>query len=72
MKSTIYMYIERKLRLLQHVLTLCFTYADDDDNLQTRRVEKVQKYWQSTVSVGDLAAKRQLPFGLTLCYARYA
>ena len=29
------------------------------------RVEKVQMFWLSTVSVGDPAAKRQLPFGPT-------
>ena len=28
-----------------------------------RRVEKVQKFWLSTVSVGDPAAKMKLPFG---------
>ena len=27
------------------------------------RVEKVQKFWLSTASVGDPAARRQIPFG---------
>ena len=28
-----------------------------------RRIEKVRMFWLPTVSVGDPAAKRQLPFG---------
>ena len=30
---------------------------------KNRRVEKVRKFWLLAVSIGDLAAKRQLPFG---------
>ena len=29
--------LQSKLHLLLHVVTLCFTYADDDDDFQTVR-----------------------------------
>ena len=36
-KNTICIYL--KLHLLSQVVTLCFTYADDDDDLQTGAVD---------------------------------
>ena len=34
-----------RLHLLPHVVTLCFTYADDDDDLQTGAEDGLVRYF---------------------------